>query len=127
MIDPMISARPDRIVQLDRWAASHLIRDLLRIHFREAQRREPSYASLQAALYHIRRVSGLSTTELASRLHIKPQAVSIVECGSSSFSASVLERLAQIAGQYCLPLAAHYIRRLAARARHKSYRQGGKR
>ena len=123
--DPLIAGDPSQIPELDFAAASEILRALLRSAL--PLRTESPYHSLQEALYAVRTTAGFSLVDLAARLGITAQAVSTVECGSTSFSATILERLSKLAGYYSLPRAAEYLGRLASAERHRSYQKGGKR
>lgn len=115
----------DTETTLDPDGASDLLRQLLRSALPLAQ--DGPYHSLQQVVYAIRTTAAFTVTDLAYRLGVTPAAVSIVECGTSSFAASTLEQLSKLAAYYHMPNAAAYVERLAARARQQSYRQGGKR
>lgn len=123
--DPPMADNGSQIPELDFAASSRILKTLLRSIF--PLRSEPPYHSLQEALYAVRTSAGFSLVELAARLGITAQAVSTVECGSTCFSATVLERLSKLAAYYSLPRAADYLERLAASERHRSYQKGGKR
>lgn len=111
------------ITILDPDGASDLLRRVLRQAVPSAG--DGPYHSPQEVVYRIRTTAGFTVTDLAWRLGVTPQAVSIVECGTSSFAAGALDRLATLAAYYSLPQAAVYVRALAVQARQRSYRRGG--